>query len=187
VDLTLCRVLSMNWRELPTSETEKLRRIEMDCSAVFWKFVCMPTMAISLILVSSGVSSLSKGSCRLRHFPSSAKPAMTRYLTSLKSWLHETWNMSRVIPLASMSLPVIPLLQRAKKIQETLVWITLSFRVPKLLKRSITFFSTRVLIDFLFKAKCTRANVEYYLTLMSPLRSLQRSITKSITFLSISS
>jgi hypothetical protein len=95
--------------------------------------------------------------------------------------------MSLVMPLSTIAFPVIPLLQRAKKIQDTLVYMTLSLREPKELNKSITFLSTRVLMDFLLRAKCTRAKVLYYLTLISPLESLQRSMTKSITFLSINS
>ena len=95
--------------------------------------------------------------------------------------------MSLVIPFSTIVLPVMPLLHNARKIQDTLVYIIALSMEPKLLKRSMTPFWIRMLIDYLFKAKCTRANVLNCLTRISPETSLQRFITKSITPLLISS
>jgi len=78
--------------------------------------------------------------------------------------LHETKNISHVIPFSSIVLPVIPLLHNARKIHETLVWITEFLREEKELNKFIIPFEIRILIDFLLIEKCTKARVENYFT-----------------------
>ena len=108
-------------RHMGTLETENLRRISIVFSASFLKFLCIPTIAVYLIFWISGVKLFSSVSLSSVHLPSSANPAITKCLIWLNCGLQETRNMSLVIPFSNIVLPVIPLLQRAKNIHETLV------------------------------------------------------------------
>jgi len=151
-----------------SSEMEKRSRMLIVSVAWRRKASCIPTIAFSLMRCKLPFYWRSWCSRISVQRPSSAKPAMTKCLIWLNCGLHETRNISRVIPLVNIYLPVMPLLQRARKIQLTLVWIWASPITPSELNKSMIPLSIRILIDCLDRAKWTNASVENYLTYRSP-------------------
>ena len=95
--------------------------------------------------------------------------------------------MSLVMPFISICLPVMPLLQRARKIHETFVWIYALSIVLRALKRFMIPFSSKSWMLSLDKAKWTKASVLKRLMLISCLGSMHKSIIMSITLYAISS
>lgn len=159
----------------------------MVCSAAPLNVSCVPTIAFSLIRYSVPFKRFLESDLNSVDLPSSAKPAITRWRIWWNCGLQEARNISRVIPFSSICLPVMPLLQSARKIHEMFVYISplsIEFRP---LNRSMMFLSISKFIDFLESAKCTSAKVLLILTDKSQFLSIESSITRSMTPLASSS